>query len=142
MILIAKIRKVIIVGKSQMWVQALTLAPNGICVICCRQAFVSCQVVQRFVEDVQAVSNVTDTAITIAGPAESDRRAACRFLPGLTQKQRLWCLDNYIFLEPIALGAQIAQDQCRKQFANRRWNCPTNRPAVYSKIYDRGTCCG
>ncbi|XP_065178832.1 protein Wnt-4-like [Sycon ciliatum] len=70
---------------------------------------------------------------------EPDGRAACSFLPGLTERQRLWCRDNYVFLEPIASGAQIALAQCRKQFADRRWNCPTDNPAVFSKIYDKGS---
>ena len=41
----------------------------------------------------------------------------------LTTEQMDMCLADYALVEAIDEGGDLALRDCRKRFANRRWNC-------------------
>lgn len=57
----------------------------------------------------------------------------------LSRKQRKLIRQNPGILHSISSGLQSAIKECKWQFRNRRWNCPTTPgPNVFGKIVNRG----
>ncbi|XP_050419344.1 protein Wnt-1 isoform X2 [Patella vulgata] len=60
----------------------------------------------------------------------------------LTKRQRKLVTRNPGTIMAIAKGAKIAIDECKHQFENRRWNCPTfydgHGGSVFGKILNKG----
>ncbi|KAF3860437.1 hypothetical protein F7725_000692 [Dissostichus mawsoni] len=57
----------------------------------------------------------------------------------LSRRQRRLIRQNPGILHAIAAGLHTAIKECKWQFRNRRWNCPTTHsPAVFGKIVNRG----
>lgn len=57
----------------------------------------------------------------------------------LSRRQRRLIRQNPGILHAIAAGLQTAIKECKWQFRNRRWNCPTSQtPTVFGKIINRG----
>nr|XP_019944835.1 PREDICTED: proto-oncogene Wnt-1 isoform X2 [Paralichthys olivaceus] len=57
----------------------------------------------------------------------------------LSRRQRRLIRQNPGILHAIAAGLHTAIKECKWQFRNRRWNCPTTHsPAVFGKILNRG----
>ncbi len=57
----------------------------------------------------------------------------------LSRRQRRRIRQNPGILHAIAAGLHTAIKECKWQFRNRRWNCPTTHsPAVFGKIVNRG----
>ncbi|KAG2467621.1 WNT1 protein, partial [Polypterus senegalus] len=57
----------------------------------------------------------------------------------LSRKQRKLIRQNPGILHAITSGLQSAMKECKWQFRNRRWNCPTTQsPNVFGKIVSRG----
>lgn len=59
----------------------------------------------------------------------------------LSRRQRRLIRQNPGILHAIAAGLHTAIKECKWQFRNRRWNCPTTHsPAIFGKIVNRGEC--
>ena len=57
----------------------------------------------------------------------------------LSRRQRRLIRQNPGILHAISAGLHTAIKECKWQFQNRRWNCPTTHsPAVFGKIINRG----
>lgn len=60
----------------------------------------------------------------------------------LRKKQVRLIRENHGVVESIARGAKAAIHECKYQFRNRRWNCPTKSiwrgKSVFGKIVERG----
>lgn len=57
----------------------------------------------------------------------------------LSRRQRKLIRQNPGILHAIAAGLHTAIKECKWQFRNRRWNCPTTQsPNVFGKIVNRG----
>ncbi|KAM9343945.1 protein Wnt-1 [Pholidichthys leucotaenia] len=57
----------------------------------------------------------------------------------LSRRQRRLIRQNPGILYAIAAGLHTAIKECKWQFRNRRWNCPTTHsPAIFGKIVNRG----
>ncbi|GLD46085.1 proto-oncogene Wnt-1 [Lates japonicus] len=57
----------------------------------------------------------------------------------LSRRQRRLIRQNPGILHAIAAGLHTAIKECKWQFRNRRWNCPTTHsPAIFGKIVNRG----
>lgn len=57
----------------------------------------------------------------------------------LSRRQRKLIRQNPGILHAIAAGLHTAIKECKWQFRNRRWNCPTTHsPNVFGKIVNRG----
>lgn len=57
----------------------------------------------------------------------------------LSRRQRRLIRQNPGILHAIAAGLHTAIKECKWQFRNRRWNCPTSHtPTVFGKIINRG----
>lgn len=57
----------------------------------------------------------------------------------LSRRQRKLIRLNPGILHAIAAGLHTAIKECKWQFRNRRWNCPTTQsPNVFGKIVNRG----
>ncbi|XP_078057436.1 protein Wnt-1 [Mustelus asterias] len=57
----------------------------------------------------------------------------------LSRKQRKLIRQNPGILYSITGGLQSAIKECKWQFRNRRWNCPTSQsPNIFGKIVNRG----
>lgn len=57
----------------------------------------------------------------------------------LNRRQRKLIRQNPGILHAIAAGLHTAIKECKWQFRNRRWNCPTTHsPNVFGKIVNRG----
>ncbi|XP_062979207.1 proto-oncogene Wnt-1 [Elgaria multicarinata webbii] len=57
----------------------------------------------------------------------------------LSRKQRKLIRQNPGILHSISSGLQTAIKECKWQFRNRRWNCPTTPgPNIFGKIVNRG----
>ncbi|XP_066526832.1 protein Wnt-1 [Hoplias malabaricus] len=57
----------------------------------------------------------------------------------LSRRQRKLIRQNPGILHAIAAGLHTAIKECKWQFRNRRWNCPTSHtPTVFGKIVNRG----
>lgn len=57
----------------------------------------------------------------------------------LSRRQRRLIRQNPGILHAIATGLHTAIKECKWQFRNRRWNCPTTHsPAIFGKIVNRG----
>ncbi|XP_041373985.1 protein Wnt-1-like isoform X2 [Gigantopelta aegis] len=60
----------------------------------------------------------------------------------LTKRQRKLVTRNPGTIMAIAKGAKTAMDECKYQFRNRRWNCPTYQDrhggSVFGKILQKG----
>lgn len=57
----------------------------------------------------------------------------------LSRRQRRLIRQNPGILHAIAAGLHTAIKECKWQFRNRRWNCPTTHsPAIFGKIINRG----
>ncbi|CAL4122941.1 unnamed protein product, partial [Meganyctiphanes norvegica] len=66
----------------------------------------------------------------------------CRNLGGLTASQKMLCTRNIEVVGAAAIGLGMAVRECRRQFANHRWNCTaltthTNNPSS-APIMQRG----
>lgn len=61
----------------------------------------------------------------------------------LRRKQRRLVRDHPGVVVAVAKGAKQAISECKHQFKNRRWNCPTKDfirgRNLFGKIVDRGT---
>ncbi|KAL8163627.1 UNVERIFIED_CONTAM: Proto-oncoprotein Wnt-1 [Gekko kuhli] len=56
----------------------------------------------------------------------------------LSRKQRKLIRQNPGILHSISSGLQSAIKECKWQFRNRRWNCPTMPgPNIFGKIVNR-----
>ncbi|XP_038644444.1 protein Wnt-1-like, partial [Scyliorhinus canicula] len=56
----------------------------------------------------------------------------------LSRKQRKLIRQNPGILHSITGGLQTAIRECKWQFRNRRWNCPTSQsPNIFGKIVNR-----
>lgn len=61
----------------------------------------------------------------------------------LSRKQRRLIRQNPGILHSVSGGLQSAVRECKWQFRNRRWNCPTAPgPHLFGKIVNRGGCPG
>nr|XP_009859675.1 wingless-type MMTV integration site family, member 3 isoform X1 [Ciona intestinalis] len=49
----------------------------------------------------------------------------CTQVPGLGTRQLRFCSSNTDLMPSIAHGTKMGIDQCKHQFSDRRWNCPT-----------------
>lgn len=59
----------------------------------------------------------------------------------LSRKQRRLIRQNPGILHSVSGGLQSAVRECKWQFRNRRWNCPTAPgPHLFGKIVNRGGC--
>lgn len=57
----------------------------------------------------------------------------------LSRKQRKLIRQNPGILHSVSSGLQTAIKECKWQFRNRRWNCPTSQgPNIFGKIVNRG----
>lgn len=57
----------------------------------------------------------------------------------LSRKQRRLIRQNPGILHSVSGGLQSAVRECKWQFRNRRWNCPTaSGPHLFGKIVNRG----
>lgn len=60
----------------------------------------------------------------------------------LTKKQRKLVTKHPGTISALQNGARMAIDECKFQFRNRRWNCPTqdvgNGGPIFGKILDKG----
>lgn len=57
----------------------------------------------------------------------------------LSRRQRRLIRQNPGILHAIVAGLHTAIKECKWQFRNRRWNCPTSHtPTVFGKIINRG----
>lgn len=57
----------------------------------------------------------------------------------LSRRQRRLIRQNPGILHAIAAGLHTAIKECKWQFRNRRWNCPTSHtPTVFGKLINRG----
>lgn len=61
----------------------------------------------------------------------------------LSRKQRKLIRQNPGILHSVSSGLQTAIKECKWQFRNRRWNCPTSQgPNIFGKIVNRGEAAG
>lgn len=61
----------------------------------------------------------------------------------LSRKQRKLIRQNPGILHSVSSGLQTAIKECKWQFRNRRWNCPTSQgPNIFGKIVNRGEATG
>ncbi|XP_045122243.1 protein Wnt-4-like [Portunus trituberculatus] len=88
---------------------------------------------------------VNQTFVTPWDAAEWDQPLdpnVCRTLGGLTRPQLQVCNRNRDIAGAAAIGLSLAVRECRRQFANHRWNCtalttPSNNPHT-AAIMTRG----
>nr|XP_042713348.1 proto-oncogene Wnt-1 [Chrysemys picta bellii] len=61
----------------------------------------------------------------------------------LSRRQRKLIRQNPGVLHSVSSGLQSAIQECKWQFRNRRWNCPTTQgPHIFGKIVNRGEAAG
>jgi hypothetical protein len=53
--------------------------------------------------------------------------------------QKMFCKNNFDFMDTIKKAASLTLDECKSQFKSRRWNCSTtSMPNLFAKLPESG----
>ena len=64
----------------------------------------------------------------------------CDTINGLSRNQRLLCKRYHTHMPFVSRGAAMGVAECKTQFSNEKWNCPTSDDdSIFGSILKRGT---
>lgn len=95
---------------------------NSFVLVCCARGIVNVASSSNLLTNSKNVQLVLDPSLAL-----------------LSRRQRRLIRQNPGILHAIAAGLHTAIKECKWQFRNRRWNCPTTHsPGIFGKIVNRG----